>query len=106
MSGSIGAFMGPLAQVLGIIEGAAGGGLPALLAQLESAGLSETVRSWVGHGENVPVTAEELGRALPTDQVEVWAREAGTSPEALLAHLSEHLPGAVHRASPNGRMPG
>ena len=97
--------MGPLAQVLGIIEGAAGGGMPALLAQLESGGLAETVRSWVGHGENAPVTAEELGRALPAEQVQGWAAEAGTTPDALLEHLSQELPDAVHRATPEGRMP-
>lgn len=105
MSGSFGQFFGPLAQVLGLIEGSGGGVFPALLAQLENAGLADKVRSWVGHGENTPVTADELGRALTPEQLNDWAARSGTTPEALLAHLSTELPAAVHQATPDGVVP-
>ncbi len=105
MSGSLGGFIGPLAQVLGLVEGVGGGVFPAMLAQLENAGLGETVRSWVGHGENKPVTPEELGRAFTPEQVDAWAAKTGTDPAALLGHLSRELPEAVHRATPDGVLP-
>ncbi len=105
MSGSFNQFLGPLAQMLGLIEGSGGGVFPALLAQLENAGLGDTVRSWVGHGENTPVTAEELGRAFTPEQLNDWAAQAGTDPDTLLAQMARELPDAVHRATPDGVVP-
>ena len=101
MSEFLGPVLGPLAQVLGLAQGASGGGLQALLAQLENAGLTERVRSWVGHGENLPVTAEELGSAFTPEQLNGWAAQAGTTPEALLEIMADELPHAVDRATPN-----
>lgn len=98
----LGQVLGPLAQILGLAQGAAGGGLPALLAQLENAGLAERVSSWVGHDENLPVTAEELATAFTPEQLNSWAEQAGTTPDALLQTLSEELPKAVDQATPVG----
>ena len=105
MSEFIGQMMGNLAQLLGIAEGATGGGLEALLAQLENAGLAKKVRSWIGHGHNLPVTPEELAAALPPEQVEAWAKQAGTTPEALLKVLAEALPQVIDHATPEGKLP-
>lgn len=99
------ALPGLLAQILGAAQGATGGNLPALLAQLENAGLAEQVRSWTGPGENLPVTHEELAKAFPPEQVEAWAQEAGTTPEALLKVLAQALPHAVDHATPGGEVP-
>lgn len=95
MSGSLGGFIGSLPQVLGMLEGASGGALPAILAQLESAGLSERVQSWIGHGENLPVTAEELGTVFSPEQLNAWAEHEGTTPDAVLQALAEQLPDAA-----------
>ncbi len=101
----LGQVLGPLAQMLGLAQGAAGGGLPALLAQLENAGLAERVSSWVGHGDNLPVTAEELATAFTPEQLNSWAEQAGTTPDALLEVLSEELPNAVNQATPVAEAP-
>ncbi len=100
MSEYLGQILGPLAQALGFAQGVAGGGLPALLAQLENAGFAERVSSWTGHGENLPVTAEELASAFTPEQLNSWAAQAGTTPDALLTIMSEELPKAVDRATP------
>ena len=91
--------------MLGAAQGAAGGGLTALLAQLENAGLTEQVRSWVGEGENLPVTEAELESAFTPEQLNAWATQAGTTPDALLETLAEELPSAVDRATPAGGSP-
>ncbi|MBU6498515.1 MAG: DUF937 domain-containing protein [Rhodospirillales bacterium] len=104
MSEFVGQMLGQLAQLLGVAQGAAGGGLTTLLAQLENAGLGERVRSWIGHGENLPVTEEELARAFTPEQLQAWAKEAGTTPEALLKVLVEALPRAVDHATPHGTL--
>jgi uncharacterized protein YidB (DUF937 family) len=99
------ALPGLLTQLVGSAQGAAGGGLPALLQQLENAGLAKQVRSWIGPDENLPVSAEQLAQAFPREQVEVWARQAGTTPEALLKVLAQALPHAVDHATPQGELP-
>lgn len=95
MSGALGRLLGPLSQLLGLAEGATGGDLTVILAQLENAGLSKRVQSWLGRGENLPVTAAELETAFSPEQLNAWAEHAGTTPQAVLQTLAEHLPDAV-----------
>lgn len=96
----LGQILGPLAQMLGFAQGAAGGGLPALLAQLENAGLGERVSSWLGHGDHLPVTADELADVFTPQQLNSWAEQAGTTPDAILELLANGLPTAVGQAAP------
>jgi len=91
--------------VLGLVQGAAGGGLTGVLAQLENGGLADEVRSWVGHGDNLPVTPEQISGAFTEEQLTQWAAEAGTSKEALLMVLAKALPHAVDHATPEGKLP-
>jgi uncharacterized protein YidB (DUF937 family) len=105
MSEFLGQMMGGLSQLLGIAQGAVGGGLPTLLAQLENAGLGKHVQSWIGHGENMPVTPEQLAPAFTPEQLRAWADQAGTTPEALLKILAEALPHAIDQATPEGKLP-
>jgi uncharacterized protein YidB (DUF937 family) len=105
MSEFLGQMMGQISQVLGLVQGAAGGGLTGVLAQLENGGLAAEVRSWVSHGENLPVTPEQISGAFTDAQLTQWATEAGTSKEALLIVLAEALPHAVDHATPEGKLP-
>ena len=91
----LGQILGPLAQLLGVAQGAAGGGLPALLAQLENAGLAEQVGSSAAEGEQLPVTAEELATVLTPEQLNHLAEQVGTTPDVLLERLAQELPNAA-----------
>ena len=101
----LGQVLGPLAQLLGVAQGAAGGGLPALLAQLENAGLGEQVGSWAAQGEQLPVTAEELATVLTPEQLNHLAEQAGTTPDVLLERLAQELPQAAAAHSQRLRAP-
>ena len=47
--------------VLGEVLGKGGqGGLSAIVAKLQQAGLGDQVKSWIGNGQNLPITAEQL----------------------------------------------
>ncbi len=109
--GSSGAM---LTQVLGSLlgggdaqGGGAGGigGLGALLQQLQQAGLGDAVQSWVGTGQNQPVSADQLGAALGGDRVEAMAQQAGLSTGDLMGQLAHLLPQVVDKLTPNGQMP-
>lgn len=99
------ALPGMLTQLLGSAQGAAGGGLPGLLAQLENAGLGQQVSSWIGPGENMPIAAEHILAAIPAEQLDEWAAKVGVSHEQLATVLAEVLPHAIDHATPSGELP-
>ena len=81
------------------------GDLQGLATALQQGGLGNQVQSWLGSGGNLPVTPDQLRSALGSDQVKQLAQHFGVSPDAALKLLSEHLPGVIDQASPNGAMP-
>ena len=107
MSEYIGQLWAPLSQAVALAQGAAGGNLPALLAQLES-GLAGHVGPWVGRDRSVPLTVEELERTFSPEQLNSWAEQAGTTPEALLQAMAQPAPGIPLEgvpALPGGALP-
>jgi uncharacterized protein YidB (DUF937 family) len=101
-SGAAAGLPGLLTQIVGSGEGAPGGGLPALLQQFEAAGLGEQVKSWVGTGANLPISAEQVAAAIPADKLQGWAQQLGVPPEAVSGLLAKVLPHAVDQATPAG----
>ncbi len=96
-----------LMRVLGGLLNQSGGagGLAGLVQQLQQGGLGDAVQSWVGHGQNLPVSPEQLHAALGGDQVSAMAQEAGVPQDDLMAQLSQMLPGVVDKLTPNGELP-
>ena len=85
--------------------GLGGGGLGGLLGQLRGAGLGSQVDSWVGNGDNQPVSPQQLQGAFGEQQVNALSQQAGMQPHDFLSQLSQHLPNAVNGMTPNGRLP-
>jgi uncharacterized protein YidB (DUF937 family) len=82
-----------------------GGGLNALLKELEAKGLGQVAQSWVGTGANMPISAEQLKNVLGSERIQQLASHLGVSPEVISSHLSEILPKIVDRLTPDGRVP-
>lgn len=80
------------------------GGLGGLLEQLQQGGLGDAVASWVGSGQNQPVSADALQNALGSDKLAAIAAKLGMSPDTLSAHLSEMLPQVVNHLTPGGQV--
>jgi uncharacterized protein YidB (DUF937 family) len=102
--GALGGLLG------GLIGGAAGGsilsgGLNDLLKQLQDSGQGEVAKSWVGKGENQPISPDALRNALGDDTVNSLAEQAGLSQVELLNGLAHNLPQFVDHLTPDGRMP-
>lgn len=92
---------GLTAVVLQVVRGH---GLGDLVQKLQAGGLRETVVSWIGHGENLPITAEQLESALGQDTIAKLAGRLGVPPEQASALLSQLLPHAVDKLTPNGTV--
>ena len=85
--------------------GGAAGGLGSLLQQFENAGLGHVVQTWVGTGQNLPISADQLQQVLGGDQVAAMAQQAGVSHGDLMSQLSQLLPQVVDQMTPHGQMP-
>lgn len=82
-----------------------GGGLAGLMEKFQSAGLGEQMNSWVGTGQNQPVSPEQLGQVFGADQMSQMADRMGLSTGDLGAQLSQLLPEAVDQFTPGGQAP-
>jgi uncharacterized protein YidB (DUF937 family) len=98
------AIVGVLQQVLTSAEGNTGG-ISALITKFQAVGLGQHVQSWVGTGENLPISAEDLSKVFSSEQVSEWAKQAGTTPDALMGVLAKALPHAVDHLTPSGQVP-
>jgi uncharacterized protein YidB (DUF937 family) len=81
------------------------GGLQGITSKLSDSGLGKQVQSWVGHGENQPVSGPEVRHAVDPETVHQMSRQAGMSPEDTSDHVAKALPDMVNHATPEGRMP-
>jgi len=88
-------------------QGAGGllGGLGGLLDKLQKGGLGNVANSWVGSGQNQPVSPGQLGPALGSDILKALAQRSGLSEDELTKQLSQVLPGVVDKLTPAGRLP-
>jgi uncharacterized protein YidB (DUF937 family) len=80
-------------------------GLGGLLSKLQQGGAGEIANSWVGSGQNKPITPSQLGTALGPSIISTLAQKTGLSEQELTTQLSQLLPGVVDKLTPNGRLP-
>jgi uncharacterized protein YidB (DUF937 family) len=88
-------------------QGAGGllGGLGGLLNKLQQGGLGNATNSWVGSGQNQPVSPTQVGSALGPNIVKQISQMSGIPEDELTKQLSQVLPGVVDKLTPNGRLP-
>jgi len=80
------------------------GGLSGLVQQFHDKGLGSLVSSWVGTGQNLPISGDQLQHVLGSEQVKELAARAGIAPEAASSHLAQLLPMLVDKLTPNGEV--
>jgi uncharacterized protein YidB (DUF937 family) len=99
--------IGMLGQGGGGQAGGAGGmgGLIDLVGKFQQGGLGNVVNSWVGTGQNLPVSPDQLGGVLGQDTIASMAGKLGMNQGDLLGQLSQMLPQVVDKMTPNGQLP-
>ena len=102
--GQLGAAVLP--AVLGEVMGTGSqGSLNAIVAKLEQAGFGDQVKSWIGTGQNLPISADQLRQVLGSDVVRQLAAKYNIPVDQLSEILAQQLPKAVDHASPDGKLP-
>jgi len=81
------------------------GGLQGLVAKFQQGGLGEVVSSWIGKGENLPISGEQLSSVLGSEALSELAAKAGLDSHALAGQLASVLPGVVDHLTPAGEVP-
>jgi uncharacterized protein YidB (DUF937 family) len=100
---------GGMGDILGQVLGGGGqggmGGLGALLEQLQRTGYGDQASSWVGTGQNLPISPEAMEQVFGRGGLAAIARQAGVTEADASRGLSELLPEVVDRVTPGGEVP-
>jgi uncharacterized protein YidB (DUF937 family) len=99
--------LGGLAGALGglLANNGEQGGLGGLVSKFEQAGMGDVIGSWIGKGENAPISGGQLQEALGSDVVSGIAQKLGINPAMLLPMLATLLPTLIDQLTPKGHVP-
>jgi uncharacterized protein YidB (DUF937 family) len=81
------------------------GGLQNIVSQFEKNGFGDTMKSWISQGRNLPITADQIQQALGSDKVKELAARMGLPVDKLAELLAQHLPQAIDKVTPDGKLP-
>ena len=101
--GKLGGQQGSMAQVAMEMFNN-NGGLSGIVDKFKQGGLSEQVASWVGTGENIAVSPEQISSVMGEGAIADMAAKFGLSPEVLSAQIAQYLPTVVDKLTPNGEV--
>jgi len=104
LGGNTGASSGVTGSLLDMIAGGQGGGLGGLVQDFQQQGLGHLVESWVGTGQNLPVSAAQIQQVLGP-KVQAMAAQHGVSADTVSQAISQLLPHLVDQLTPNGQLP-
>ena len=94
-------ILSPLMDLLGNSQS---GGISGLVQQFSSKGLGDIVNSWVGKGENLPISVTQIEHGFGSDTISQLASKTGISSGNITSQLSVLLPQLVDKLTPNGRV--
>ena len=81
------------------------GGLQGLTSKLTNSGFGQQVQSWIGTGQNEPISGTQVQEAMDPNELHQMATEAGMSDEEASEHVAQALPEMVNKATPDGQIP-
>lgn len=80
------------------------GGLAGIVKQFQAGGLADQVQSWIGTGQNQPITGDQLENAIGQDNVARMSQKLGVSPQVVSAGLAALLPTIIDHLTPKGQI--
>jgi uncharacterized protein YidB (DUF937 family) len=81
------------------------GGLQGMTSKLTNSGLGHQVQSWIGTGENQPVSGQQVQQAMDQNDVHQMAKNAGMSDKETCDQVAKAMPEMVNQATPQGQIP-
>ena len=75
-----------------------------LLQGLQSGGLGDIAKSWLGDGDNAAISANQVKGLVDGDKLSQLASILGTDENSILSSLQETMPQMVDKASSGGSL--
>lgn len=101
--GAMGGMLGALLPMVGGLL--AGGGLQRIVSGLQANGLSSQADSWIGTGENQPVSGADVQKVVGDEEIARIAQQLGVSHDEAAQAVAQVLPVVVDKVSPEGKLP-
>ncbi len=96
--------MGGIMEALSGLTSGEGLDVAGIAEKLKEGGLGDQLSSWMGDGENAPVSADELTSALGEDKIGEMASKLGVEPGAAAESLSQVMPSLMDKMSSGGSL--
>jgi uncharacterized protein YidB (DUF937 family) len=81
------------------------GGLEGILGKFREGGLSQQADSWVGTGQNMNVSADQLQQVFGSSTISDLASRLGMSEQQAGSEMARLLPEVINRLTPEGQVP-
>jgi uncharacterized protein YidB (DUF937 family) len=92
-------------QAMTALNDPASGGIQGLVSKFQAGGLGDTIQSWIGKGQNLPISADQLRSVLGNEQLVALAGKFGIDPQHAADKLAALLPTVIDKATPEGTLP-
>lgn len=80
------------------------GGIGGLVQAFEKQGLGGVIQSWIGSGQNTPVSAQQIASVLGPEKLAAIAAKFGMDPQQAQQILATVLPQVVDKLTPQGQV--
>ena len=103
----LGDKMGDVGGIMEALSGLTSGeglDIAAITEKLKEGGLADQVTSWLGDGDNSPVSADQLTNALGADKISEMASKLGVDSSAAAETLSQAMPSLMDKLSSGGNL--
>ncbi len=81
------------------------GGLAGLMGAFQKNGMGNVMDSWIGQGQNMPISGDQLQQILGSGQIGQIAQQLGLSNEQASGQLAGLLPELINHMTPSGQAP-
>ncbi len=96
--------MGGIMDALSGLTDGEGLDLGGITDKLKEGGLGEQLSSWLGDGDNAPVSADQLTSALGADKIGEMASKLGVDAGSAAETLSQAMPSLLDKFSSGGNL--
>ncbi|ASJ76720.1 YidB family protein [Granulosicoccus antarcticus] len=103
----LGDKMGDMGGIMDALSGLTDGNgldLAGITDKLKEGGLGDQLTSWLGDGENAPISADQITNALGADKIGELASKLGVDAGAAAETLSQAVPSLMDKFSSGGNL--
>lgn len=103
----LGDKMGDMGGIMDALSGLTDGDgldLAGITDKLKEGGLGDQLSSWLGDGDNAPVSADQLTNALGADKIGAMASKLGVDAGSAAETLSQAMPSLLDKFSSGGNL--